>query len=537
MNKLIYYVLFILVLLGLTSCETSETSEQYPVNTSDKIVCDVTQYANISSKELVALLGNPDNISVTTPSTGFVEIPCTYYDYYNAEELGEVSFLLINDTVAKFTAYNDFPFYSKNKILSSLNVEKSENCAIVADTETAIRLRCLTDSIDDLWITNIEGDTYGFLAVTYDMMYFEEWYLPMSISEQSDYQYWTIEYVKSLLKSPKSADFPTIVNWTIVKNNFYIAVQSYVDAVNSFGAEIRSDFTFIYPRDVSIPVCVVFDDEIIVDDGYIPTADLVKQLVEEIANQTSVQTEKQESTGKLSSLIDETIPEPVTSTQVQIPPPETTIETTIETPPETTPVETIPEPVQIEITEPIEETNSISDLEYVVYNVCEEYNSGETPYNGQLYGTVNSATSVTIEHYIRDLIPESEENKLYQMEDTLLNIFSSTLSDVFPESIEIIVYTTATIIDDSLESSGWDDELISDADLQSIYNLTVLWLDTEILIMPEGLAVTSYQIIVDKKNLQATGSCEGSYNGNTITLIYDDTLYFYYDDLVAAGII
>ena len=251
-----------------------------------QVVCDVTKYANISSAELIALLGEPDDKTETTPTAGYVEIPCTYFDYYDTDELGEVSFVLINDTVVKFTAYNEFPFYkNKNDLLESLNITKSDNCAMVIDTETALRFRCATDEIDDLWVTNIEDKTYGFLAITYDMIYFEEWYLPMSTSEETQYQVWTQDYVKSILKAPKSADFPNILKWAIAKNKFYIATQSYVDAINSFGAEIRSDFTFIYPVGSSTPIFAVFDSEVIVDNGYISTADLVEQLVAEMATE------------------------------------------------------------------------------------------------------------------------------------------------------------------------------------------------------------------------------------------------------------
>lgn len=62
------------------------------------------------------------------------------------------------------------------------------------------------------------------------------------------YAYYSIaqEIVKSCLKSPKSADFPSIV-WSpdeiaMQRNGDLVAVQSYVDAQNSFGAEIRSEF-------------------------------------------------------------------------------------------------------------------------------------------------------------------------------------------------------------------------------------------------------------------------------------------------------
>jgi len=62
------------------------------------------------------------------------------------------------------------------------------------------------------------------------------------------FNYYTIaqEIIKSNLKSPKSADFPSMV-WSpeeiaMQRNRDLIAVKSYVDAQNSFGADIRSEF-------------------------------------------------------------------------------------------------------------------------------------------------------------------------------------------------------------------------------------------------------------------------------------------------------
>lgn len=533
MKKIIACTLLLSMLFGLTACGNggSTDTKSDTQNETTQVVCDVTRFANITSAELVGLLGEPNEISETTPATGFVEIPCTYYDYYENEELGEVSFLLVNDRVAKFTAYHEFPFAKKDKLLASLNVKKADGCVMAVDSDTALRFRCVTDEIDDLWVTNIEGDKYGFLAVTYDMLYFEEWYLPMSVSEQSDYQYWTQEYVKSILKAPKSADFPNITKWAIVKNNFYVAAQSYVDAVNSFGAEIRSEFTFIYPAGSNTPIYAVFDGEKIVDNGYTPTADLVKQLVADMAKEAPAIDETPamptEQTTPAGSEVTQPTPAPE---PIHTPTPETT--------PAPTPTPTpTPTPPSSEKTEPVQEKNNISDLEYVINNVCERYNSGDTSYSGQLYGTVNSATSITIEHYVRELVPESEEYKLYQMEDALVKTVSETLNSAFPEKIDVYVYTTATIIEDSAGTGSWNSEWISASDLESNFKLYVLWLDTEIAIMPEGIAVTSHYITADKAKLQSNGTCEGSYNGKSIHIKYDGSLYFYYDDLVSAGII
>jgi hypothetical protein len=47
--------------------------------------------------------------------------------------------------------------------------------------------------------------------------------------------------VEAMLKSPKSADFPWLIEAVLQKDGSY-GVQSYVDAQNSFGAIIRTNF-------------------------------------------------------------------------------------------------------------------------------------------------------------------------------------------------------------------------------------------------------------------------------------------------------
>lgn len=76
--------------------------------------------------------------------------------------------------------------------------------------------------------------------------------------------------VEKLLKSPSSAKFPTISNWSFTKDfdTGYLYVSSYVDADNSFGASIRSNFTFgfkINENDTYRIVYCVFDDTVILD--------------------------------------------------------------------------------------------------------------------------------------------------------------------------------------------------------------------------------------------------------------------------------
>ncbi len=247
------------------------------------ILYDVEQFANITGEELIALLGEPDAISDGTCNDTF-EIPCVYYNYTSEKTWGDISFALVNNEVVRFTSYKDYYEYTgKKNILKNFGIKESENCVLLADTGAALRYRCPSETVDDFWIKLIENDVFGFLQVTYDMMYYEEWYLSMNIQEKSNYQYWTQETVKSLLKAPKSADFPKINNWAIVANPFYVAVQSYVDAQNSFGAEIRNEFTFIYVTGTKEIIYAIFDGKVIVDNGYVTTADVVSQIVAENA--------------------------------------------------------------------------------------------------------------------------------------------------------------------------------------------------------------------------------------------------------------
>lgn len=276
-SKSVIGIVLLLAML-LSACSGPATN-----NTQNNVtvLCDVEKFANISSAELVGLLGEPDNVEKTT-TNGFTEFPCVYYEYNNAKELGEVSFILINDSVAKLVSYHSYAYNGGKTVLESFNLTAGDSCA--ADKkDTYARYRCITDKVDDLWVTNIDssGDTFDTLQVTYDMFYFEEWYMTMDTAEESDYQWWTKESVNSILKAPSTAKYPNILEWGFWKNPFYVVVESYVDAQNSFGAQMRSTFHFVYKTGTSELVYAVFDNEVIVDNGYVETDMLVSQLIDE----------------------------------------------------------------------------------------------------------------------------------------------------------------------------------------------------------------------------------------------------------------
>ena len=83
--------------------------------------------------------------------------------------------------------------------------------------------------------------------------------------EMTDWQLKCEAKVKEMLKSPSTADFPNINEWKFDKDGKVLKVQSYVDAENGFGANIRSEFTFTIDQDSGTIKSFIFDGEEIIN--------------------------------------------------------------------------------------------------------------------------------------------------------------------------------------------------------------------------------------------------------------------------------
>lgn len=67
----------------------------------------------------------------------------------------------------------------------------------------------------------------------------------VSYGEKLDLKSSSEKAIKEILKSPSTAKFPSLSKWSMWKEEGLTYVQGYVDAQNSFGAELRSEFQFI----------------------------------------------------------------------------------------------------------------------------------------------------------------------------------------------------------------------------------------------------------------------------------------------------
>ena len=287
-KSLWFLMLFVLIcMFALSACdndtgnlenpdiEQSGGNQESGESNKTEIVFDVSKLANISSQQLVTILGEPDNITNTT-YYGFVEFPYTVYDYEN-HELGFIQIDLINDKVTAFTINGELP-YNNGNVLETLNVTVT-NSEHFSESDMYKKWQCPNTSIDLLHIALIDTDkdSYRSLTVEFDSMFYNEWPVPVGATEPSEYRVITEDLVKSCLTSPKTADFPWL-DWTYKKNDYYFYVSSYVDSQNAFGAEIRNEFTFIFKADTTMLVYAELCGNVIINEGYVPTADLIKAM-------------------------------------------------------------------------------------------------------------------------------------------------------------------------------------------------------------------------------------------------------------------
>ena len=135
-----------------------------------------------------------------------------------------------------------------------------------SDEETGYRLAINDDVKNIILYLNKDKSVYSLKYSVYDL------YIDNIVTATiQDYTFTTKEAsnlmikceekVKSILKSPSTAKFPSILNWGFQKEKNIVTVQGYVDAQNGFGAEIRSMFQFIINTDDDTIQSFIFDNQ------------------------------------------------------------------------------------------------------------------------------------------------------------------------------------------------------------------------------------------------------------------------------------
>lgn len=147
-------------------------------------------------------------------------------EYLSSDISGKLYDILINDI-----GFSDADFYGKVDIGDSVWEVHCDDMAINV---------VASDDIYRIWGGDFTFYENGTVVTTKQQM--ED--VTISDSDRTSYYLIAKEIVMSSLKNPSSASFPwTTDDIAFVKREDIVAVQGYVDAMNSFGSQIRSQWT------------------------------------------------------------------------------------------------------------------------------------------------------------------------------------------------------------------------------------------------------------------------------------------------------
>ncbi len=137
-----------------------------------------------------------------------------------------------------------------------------------AEGQTGYRM--ISDIASNLILyLNADGSVYALRYKAEDL-YFEGKFVAkvtdfiLLEGETSKYYAKSQTVINECLKSPSTAEYPFVDEWSYSKSNGIITVSSYVDSQNSFGAMIRSNFTIQFDTSTDTVVSLVFDGEKII---------------------------------------------------------------------------------------------------------------------------------------------------------------------------------------------------------------------------------------------------------------------------------
>ena len=141
---------------------------------------DVTQYSNISVKELKELMGEPVLKDNWTNKTSKGNFKFTTFEY--DKDTRHYEFIIYKKKVVRVTIYsgdywtndgNKFQYDGNvNSIFDMFNVVPDET-ARKKDTGFAYVLTPVNDKIAKFHIQNIKKQTFGLVKVTYNLNYFD----------------------------------------------------------------------------------------------------------------------------------------------------------------------------------------------------------------------------------------------------------------------------------------------------------------------------------------------------------------------------
>ena len=168
-------VLTLLLCLVFVGCVTQDGAE------SIVFIEDVERFSRISMDELKDIMGEAVSEEIWTNKTSKGDFLVTTLAY--DKDGNHYEFIIADNSVVRLSIYSEKywngtgePFKyrgAKKDICKSFNVTLSDNAKLITDTNFAYRISPVNNKVADFNIQDIDGKTYGFVKITYNLNYFD----------------------------------------------------------------------------------------------------------------------------------------------------------------------------------------------------------------------------------------------------------------------------------------------------------------------------------------------------------------------------
>lgn len=166
-----------------------------------------------------------------------------------AEQSEQIDQVLADCGIEKIDSVN------RDELLDNAHVEGETGLRLSSDNVDNIILYLA----EDMSVYQIRYSDYDLYANGAKVAVLQDYVV--SMDELNKYQYLCQEKVKEVLKAPSTAKFPNFTEWGWKQEMNIFTVQGYVDAKNSFGAEIRSNFQFVIDTNTDTIQSFILDGE------------------------------------------------------------------------------------------------------------------------------------------------------------------------------------------------------------------------------------------------------------------------------------
>ena len=177
MKKLFLLLTTILTIGMCSACGSSSAESSEPVT----VIEDAEQFSRISTEELKNIMGEPasEEAWVNKTSKGDFNVTTISYD----KDSNHYEFIVADDAVVRLSIYSSDYWNrtgdrftisgQKSDICKSFNITLGSDAKKTADTGSAYTLSPVNDKVAIFDVQDINGDTYGFVKITYNLNYFD----------------------------------------------------------------------------------------------------------------------------------------------------------------------------------------------------------------------------------------------------------------------------------------------------------------------------------------------------------------------------